>query len=513
MNTYPDTRWVGLQFKFEFIDQKARGDATPTSSAQDSISKIWQVVDDVRSYDTAFIGLDHNRWGLNQKFKPLPDNLYSTQTGWVCSPLSNSSCTFSSNPYLEFSFSKPHSSIGFSIHFDEPTGTHATRFLVQTFNSAGSVLTSKVVENHSSLAVVNLLSPNYTRVRFTFYETSRPYSHIRISEVLFGIVEVFDGNTIASADLRYQIDPIAESLPSREAVIRIDNSDQSFNLINPNGIYAYLQQPQSFFVSLGTGTSFRNIELVPMGEFYFGTASAEDSGLTAEICAYDWFYWLEKGKWLDTATGQWTLQQAVSAILNNAGIECEVIIPSSVRNTPIYHVNEEMTNREALRQAVQAACCTAYFDRESRLVILDLTQGSPVDVLDSNNMREPPKVSIESAVNTVQLTTHDPSSDTDVVYTAANLATDDELMQLKTVTNHMVHTSRGQVVANWILRLCQGRITYSTEERGNPATKLTDTVKIYDYFGVNRSAVVVSQEYKYDGGLSEESRAISVNQQ
>lgn len=510
MNAYPDTRWIGLQFKFEFIDQKARQDATPSSSAQYGISQIRQVIDDVREYDTAYVGLDHNRWGLSRNFKLLPDTITRAQTGWMGNTLSNASCRFTSYPYLEFSFTEPHSSIGFSIHFDEMTGSHATSFLVQTFNASGAVLTSKTVENHSALAIVNLLSPDYTRVRFTFYEMSRPYTRLRISEVMFGIVELFDPSSTASASLRYQIDPIAESLPSREAIIRIDNSDQRFNLINPNGIYAYLQQPQSFFVSLGVGDSKDTIEMVPMGEFYFATASAEDSGLTAEICAYDWFYWLEKGKWLDTATGQWTLQQAVTAILANAGIKCDVVIPSAVRNIPIYHVSEEMTNREALRQAVQAACCTAYFDLDSRLVIVNLSQRTPVDILDSDNMTMPPKVSIESAVNTVQLTTHNPSTDEDVVYTAENLSSPDELTQLKTVTNHMVHTSKGQAVANWLLALCQGRVTYHTTERGNPATRLTDTVKIFDYFGVNRSAVIISQDFTYNGGLSEESEAISI---
>ena len=167
-----------------------------------------------------------------------------------------------------------------------------------------------------------------------------------------------------------------------------------------------------------------------------------------------------------------------------------------------------MTNREALRLALQAACCTAYFDRNGTLVVLDLAESEPVDTLTSDNMAAPPAVKIEEAVNTVRLTTKDPDTDEEVVYTASNI-TLHEMVQVKAVTNTMVHSSMGQAVAEWLLRLSQGRLTYAMSERGNPETKLTDTVTIYDYFGVNRNAVITKQRFQYDGGLAVESEAIA----
>ena len=177
--------------------------------------------------------------------------------------------------------------------------------------------------------------------------------------------------------------------------------------------------------------------------------------------------------------------------------------------TTLVKVTDEMTNREALRLAVQAACCTAFFNRECQLVILDLEQAAPVDELNSDNMAAPPKVTIESAVNTVQLTVHDTVNNTDTVYTASNII-GDEMVQVKSVSNNMVDASMGQAVADWLLRSCQGRITYTTSERGNPTVLLTDTVKIYDYFKVNRNTVGTRQVFSYDGGLSVESEAIAL---
>ena len=508
MNAYPDTRWVGLRFTFEFIDQEAQMDAIPSSSGEAGASHINDTLDNTTDHSAPYIYLEHNRWGLNHAFAPIPKNHTAKQTGWIGSYLSGGDCSFATNPYLEFGFTEPHSSIGFTLHFEHSTGNHASKILTQTYDNNGNLVSELEMENHTTHCIINLLSPDYTRVRFTFLETSRPYSRVRVAEVLFGIIETFEADDIVSASLEYAVDPVADSLPSRQTIFRIDNSDQRFNLINPNGIYAYLQQPQAFNVELGVGESKDTIEYVSMGEFFFATASAEDASLTAEITAYDWFYWLEKGKYLNTETGTWTLREAVSAILTNAGITCDVVMSSSAAATTLVKVSDEMTNREALRLAVQAACCTAYFNRKGQLVILDLEKASPVDELDSNNMATPPKVTIESAVNTVQLTVHDAVNSTDTIYIASNII-DDEMVQVKSISNNMVAPSMGQAVANWILRSCQGRVTYTTSERGNPVVLLTDTVKIYDYFKVNRDAVVTRQVFTYDGGLSAESEAIS----
>ena len=508
MNAYPDTRWVGLRFTFEFVDQEAQLDATPTSSGEAAASHIRDTLDNNTAMTAPYVHLEHNRWGLNRDFKLLPRNHTAKQTGWIGSYLSGADCTFASNPYLEFGFTEPHSSIGFTLHFEHITGQHPTRILTQTFDADGNAVSELEVENHTTHCIINLLSPDYTRVRFTFMETSRPYCRVRLAEILFGIIETFEADDIVSASLEYAVDPVADSLPSRQTIFRIDNSGQRFNLINPNGIYAYLQQPQAFNVALGVGESKDAIDYVSMGEFFFATASAEDASLTAEITAYDWFYWLEKGKFLNTETGTWTLQEAVSAILTNAGIDCDVVMSSAAAATTLVKVTDEMTNREALRLAVQAACCTAFFNREGQLVILDLAQADPVDELNSDNMTTPPKVTIESAVNTVQLTVHDSVNNTDTVYTASNII-DDEMIQVKSVSNNMVDASMGQAVADWLLRSCQGRVTYTTSERGNPSVLLADTVKIYDYFKVNRNTVVTRQVFTYNGGLSAESEAIA----
>jgi hypothetical protein len=509
LNAYPDARWVALKFVFEFIDQQANKDAAPSVSGEDAISQLPQVLDGVFDGEDAFTILEHNRWGLSRDFKPLPDDYSTVQTGWVSSEQAGSDGVFTREPYLEFTFSEAHSSIGFTLHFEKSTGAHSNRLSVVTFGADGSVITRADVVNHSAVCVINLLTPNYTRVRFTFHEMSRPFSRLRISQVVFGIIETFANDSISQTSLEYELDPVADSLPSRKAVFKIDNSDRRFDLINPRGIYAYLQQPQSFHVYMGVGETRKTIEYAAMGSFYFTTASAEDSGLTAEITAYDWFYWMDKTTYSNAAAGEWTLAEAVPAILQSAGITCDVSIPGSSAAVKLNKVKDSMSHREALRLAVQAACCTAYFDRTGTFVVLDLASGTPTGALDSNNMSAPPKVTIDQKVNSVELSATDAATGTEVVYTASNVG-EHEMVQKKSVTNNMVHSTMGQKVADWLLLRSQSRLTYHTFERGDPSVELADTVRIYDYFGVNRNAVIIKQELTFDGGLKAESEAITV---
>lgn len=503
MNIYPNTRYCSLKFRFEFIDQEARLDASASATSENAISNLNQILDFNLLQGNKYVSLDHNRWGLNQGFKALADDTETLDIGYVSGCQSRADASILYPPTLSFSFSEVHGSIGFTIYFEESTGVHSTNFDVKIYNGT-SLIDTKTIENHSTICVIDMLCPSYTKVEFIFYELSRPKARLRISEVVFGVIEEFNPNTISSVDLSYAIDPLAETLPINSALVRIDNSDQRFNLINPNGVYAYLQQPQSFYISMGIGESYDTIEYTDMGKFYFVTASAEDSGLTAEICAYDWVYWLEKSQISLTETGTWTLEEAVAFIINTAKISCDIEIAEDLKDISIRKFTDTMSCREALRLSVQACCATTYFDRSSNLIIQKIASNDVADVLNADNMMSSPKVSIESAVNTVNLSYLNDTGET-VTYTVSNIISD-EMPQVKSFTNNMV--IQGEEVATWLLLGLQGRLKYQTRERGNPNTRLADTVEIYDYFGTNHNAIITKQSFKYSGGIEVESEAI-----
>ena len=140
-------------------------------------------------------------------------------------------------------------------------------------------------------------------------------------------------------------------------------------------------------------------------------------------------------------------------------------------------------------------------------MLLDACINRINNFITSSSVSQPLIVNVNNSSQFNELISHFNVGDNRII-SSKDYCKNDEMPQVKSVTNNMVHTSMGQAVADWILSRCQNRITYHTDERGNPAVALTDTVKIYDYFGVNRNAVVVRQSFGYDGGLSVQSEAI-----
>ena len=244
MNPYEDIRRVNMRVTFELIDQHSAEEAVPSTNGMAFISNLPQLVDREETIYGHFVTLEQNFWKLDGSLGILPSSYSGRQFGWFSSGISRDDCKFSINPTLTFTFSEDISSIGFTLVFDETHNQWPTKYHVATYDANNALITEANITNDSVRSIVYLLSPNYRKVVFTFSQTSEPHRRVRVCEVLFGIIQHFDKNNISSASLTYGADVKSASLPSRMLSFTFDNSDQKYNLINPQGIYAYLQEGQ-----------------------------------------------------------------------------------------------------------------------------------------------------------------------------------------------------------------------------------------------------------------------------
>ena len=83
------------------------------------------------------------------------------------------------------------------------------------------------------------------------------------------------------------------------------------------------------------------------------------------------------------------------------------------------------------------------------------------------------------------------------VYTANNI-TEGEIVLSKNIDNPLAN----QDTADWLLSILGKRYKYNADERGNPAREIGDTVTIYDAYGENRDAVVIREQFKFNGKLT-----------
>lgn len=499
MNPYTDIRKVNMRVTFRLVDLHAAQVGVPSTNGQAFVTNLPQLVDENEVIYGKFAVLEKNFWKLDGSLSILPQSYTGREFGWFSSYISGDNKKFSTNPALTFTFSEDISSIGFSLTFDSTHGQWPSKFHVATYSAGGSLISECDVVNDSPQCVVNLLSPEYRKVVFTFTETSEPHRRVRVCEVLFGIIQHFDRNSLLSASMTYGGDVKSASLPSRELSFTFDNSDKKYNLINPEGIYAYLQEGQPIDAEM----SINDSDWINMGRYFFASSKADGEALSAEITATDRLLWMDSSTCRVGMSGTWTLSAAVAAVLADAGAsDIPVDMPSSLASTTVgRQIPENTSHREALRLLAQAACCACWIDREGTLIFRQLTLGTVRDAMTKNNMKSMNGISVSERINTVELTVQDPyvQGSEAAVYMATDRAADESVHSVS-ISNPCAYN--GQTVANWLLGCYQRRLSYKLQSRGNPLLEIGDTVSVESAFDDIGSCTITGIDLIYDGGLS-----------
>ena len=573
---YADERWSDARVVFEIVDTDAAEKAEVAASEGAEISRLPQTHDRIGEMSNKLASLELNSFILDDTFV-LPNRDENGEVGWWSNAISGSQGLFAEAQVLEFSFNEDQDSVGFTVVFDDKTGECASDFTIKVYDAAGVVLAEETVSGNTMAEYVfDLPVLGYRKVRLSFEKTLLPQRRVRVCEVIFGIMERFTGDNMKELSILYELSPTMESLPMGEFSITIDNASRKYNLINPSGVYKYLQRGQELRAELGVGGQRGSLEYVDMGRFYFAGVSAEDSAMTARITAYDRIYLLDRGIYRRGKNDTGTVSEVVSDILSDSGYSFSILMPEDVSSRVIGWNVPLVTYREALRMVCQAARCCCFIDRDGNLVFRDIVRGTVRDTLSSNNLRSPAKVTIAEVVGAVEVNavsfatssknvseiykdsvvvngtkavwvTYDASEITSYSCTGGSIdsaecflyaarlvitASGEAVLTLNgrsleehqtlyratdasgeseegvvRVDNPLIRAASAQDFADWMLAVRQKRVKYALSERMNPAREIGDTVKIYDAYGENRDAVVVKEEYCFDGTLSGSSEA------
>lgn len=566
---YSDERWSDFRVTFELIDVDAAEGAVPVATSEAAISQLQQTHNRITDMSNKIATLEHNFFVLDDSFI-FPNENDNGETGWWSDEISGSDGLFSKQQVLEFSFLETQSSVGFTIVFDNKSGEYASDFTVQVYDSNGTLIDEEKITGNSEVEYVcNMPVDGYSVVKILFLKTSLPYRHVRVCEVIFGIIQTFTKNNSTKLKLLYEISPTMNNLPTDELSITIENADRKYNMINPKGIYKYLQEGQKMSVEFGIGSKKDSLEYINMGSFYFANASAEDDAMTAQITAYDKFYALDRGLYRRGTNETGTVSSIVNDIILDSGLNLSISVTEEVASRVIGKNIPIVTHREALRMVAQAARCSCYIDRNGVLTFKELVLSESIDTLNNNNLYQPAKVDVDEYINTVEtkaislgIASRDAAEiftgtisiygtkEIWITYNAAQITTTtitggtidsvdyylyacrmtitaaaDVTLTLKgnnidsyetlfsaqnlegnpesiiTVDNPLIRADFAQDFAEWMLSTIQKRVSYSLSERANPAREIGDTIKIYDAYNENRDAIVIKEEYNFDGTL------------
>lgn len=497
---YADVRRVDLTFVFGVVAPEAAALAQPASSPQSAVSVISQTHDSIEQMSGKYTSLETNMFVLDGTMELYPGE----KTGWQADAISGEGKAFSEAPWLEFSFEENQDSYGFTLLFDDTQpDNYPTEITTTAYDLNGAVLGTITTYPTGPMHVVNLPTQDYRKVRFTFTRTNVPNRRVRVCQVRFGVKYEYTRSSIFSVKVRQSVSPWCDSLPSSEIEATIDNSDRLYNMINPDGLYLYLQDGQYMEWSMQVDG-----EAVQMGRSYFTSAESDDGGLTAKITFNDRLLVMDDMEFNGGTSGTWKLSEAVAALLGASGTGIEAVFGGTLGDTIIRKCIPQKTKiREAIRLCAQAAMCTCFIDRLNRLYFIRPEIGAQADEWTHDVQHKDAQVKVGQLYNVVQLTRRDEyiENSEDEVFTAKNVATDD-FERMYEVNNPVVND--GGAVAAWVLDWVQRRVSYDVTVRGNPALDLMDTVQINDIYGVNGRAVLTQLDYSYNGGLECDAEAI-----
>lgn len=279
-----DSRRMLLKAVIEIVDPDIVY-GSHQSSGQARFSRPEQLQDRVMEL-IPYATLERNRWLLNGRFRTVPVAGAPGEIGMVNADLSQSDGTFATAQWVELRFSNVDILQACTLYFS--TDAHdgiPVDFKVEVKQGGTAYYTKTVTGNtQSTLVFTGFTVYNADAIRVTATRWSLPRRRMRTVEIIPGLFEEWDGDIIASFDLKMQGDVSCLSLPYGTCTLRMDNADRRFEPRSKTGVFQSIEERQGIAVSIGPVLGSGTAEYKQAGIFYqyAGGWRTGDNGLTMQ---------------------------------------------------------------------------------------------------------------------------------------------------------------------------------------------------------------------------------------
>lgn len=401
---YATSRQFQSKVEFEILDVDAASDGTVTVTAESSFSIKAQILNLTRLMCAKYATLEDDYWLLDGSFC-LPPKLSETghEVGWWSSALCDAAGDFAVNQVITLDFTKDHSSIGLSITFDPMTGEYADTFDIDVYDSSAVLLHHEAVTgNTDTLYILTENLTNFRQVVVTITKWGVGNRRARVTEIDFGIIIEYTDTDIINMNVLEDIDTTSGQTSSNEMKFMLNNQAQLFNILNPTGIYPYLQRKQKLKPYLGLVITPALTEFIGMGIFYLTNWKADEGELTASFEARCMLDILNQSQYRKGKQQSRTLGLLAEDVLIDAGvidyyIDAALYAITSAGNLPI------STHREALQSIAISGKAVLYCNRNGTVVLDQLSNVASGETISLNDMYKSPLIQLDKLANTVNV--------------------------------------------------------------------------------------------------------------
>lgn len=505
------TRRTSAEVVYELADTTAKEEAKFTVTDEETkVSRLNQMLNDVEEpTEYKFTTLERGYFKLNgsNRLTPKVNEYTNLELGWWTHTISNSNGIFTKPPKFIIDFATPHSSIGFTLTFDEE---YPTQMIFYGYDLDNNLIGSMTVNNDDTKLIVEFPVENYTRIEIEFIKTRNPYRRIRFSEIYFGIIQRYRDKELTDFKLIREMSYLENNIPTSQVSFTIDNINKRFNIINPNGAYKYLQDKQMITTKIGVYIDDNTIEYIEMGKYYLDEWKTE--GITATFVAKDNLFFVNDDLIYSNEEIQTkTLKEYAIMLLEYAGIT-NYIIDDNLSNITVTTTLINKKVKTLLTELLVVSGSVMYVDRNDNIIIKNI----PIDTshkIDLANMYEVPTIELADKFNSVYVEIFDTVNLTaGETININNMVVGDIERPYNIKDNPFITTNEiARNVGNFYLNALNNRLEYKVNWRQNPIIDIGDVVTIEDGFNTNKSMIITKQEFNYTGFLAGNTEGRGIN--
>lgn len=373
---------------FGAYDVTAKSDAEPSANGSQPFTSPLNLIDNVKVPQFNLATLEDNFFRLDGSFYLMPDDVSPADSlAWWSLLISDGAGVLATQPIITVYFDDYHSSLGITLYFDEINDEYCTEFDVIWYDGVTVLSQESVTGNTESVYILKTPVENYNKVIIKLKKTSSPYRYARLTEIDFGVGQLFTNDELVSAKIVEEVDPVSTTLSINTLDITVMNEEQQFNMINPNGVYAYLQERQVFTAEAGLELADKTVEWVPLGTYYLSDWK-NSTGLTATLKATNVIGLLDKTTYYNSKF--WTnasITSVVQDILDDAAAlnstaAFPFVVDPVVQGEVITGYIPIKSHREALQDVLIAARANLIVDRNGVIRVTRADYSTPLAAVD-----------------------------------------------------------------------------------------------------------------------------------
>nr|DAP64906.1 MAG TPA: hypothetical protein [Caudoviricetes sp.] len=509
MSVKPSDKWLSqynntlvpetfIQITYHATDDAAQTDAIASSGSQTVFSNAASITDLDISVSGNYATAETNFWVLDGSLSIVPDSEPYQECGYVSGEYVSSS----NHPTITFSFSKIHEEKipGLTIVWSEILNEWAKSFKISAYKGTALLLEKQIDNNDSIETPIEFEISNYDSVVIEVLEWCIPNRRARISQVEFGQRVRFSKTDLLSYSHKSKRDPISGQLSKDSISFSIDNSDQKWNPINPDGLHKYLYERQAVFVKYGMDLDGQT-EWINGGKFYLSSWSIPSNGITASFEARDALAFLIDSPYTGRKSGTlYEICYDALELLDVSGIS--YYINESLKNytTDFSNGNSSYKNADVLQLSANAAGMALYQTRNGEIRIdrvpyLPENKSDIYEITEINDYQYP-EITFSNKLKNISYSLNGASS----LY--PNGATGDGVTQ--SVNNALISSSivsQPKNVLTESYKVLSNRRKATLSYRASPHNDALDFVKLNHQFGYSSNLLITDVSYTFNGSF------------